>query len=145
MTDNDFLQEIVNDPIPADKGVRFANLIIDILLFYGLIFAFYFFLGTVSPESFSGVAAGDDFLLLNIVPLFIYLIYFTLLEGLTKGRTIGKLITGTKAVKEDGSPITMGDALKRSLSRMVPFEPFSALGDRPWHDKWTNTLVVKNK
>uniref|UniRef100_UPI003BF8CA97 hypothetical protein n=1 Tax=Stenotrophomonas maltophilia TaxID=40324 RepID=UPI003BF8CA97 len=64
MTDNDFLQEIVSDPIPADKGLRFANLIIDILLFYGFIFAFYFFLGTVSPESFVDGTGNDNILLL---------------------------------------------------------------------------------
>jgi uncharacterized RDD family membrane protein YckC len=61
------------------------------------------------------------------------------------GRTLGKLITGSKAVREDGTSLTWKDACLRSLSRMVPFEPFSALGGAPWHDRWTKTTVVRTR
>jgi len=69
--------------------------------------------------------------------------YFTFMEGATGGKSIGKIITRSKAVKEDGTSITWNDALLRSLSRIVPFEPFSAFGGQPWHDRWTNTKVVR--
>jgi uncharacterized RDD family membrane protein YckC len=45
-----------------------------------------------------------------------------------KGRTIGKLITGTKAVNEDGTEMSPKTIVIRSLIRMIPFELFSALG-----------------
>jgi hypothetical protein len=35
--------------------------------------------------------------------------------------------------------------LLRTLCRIVPFEPFSAFGGHPWHDKWTRTYVIDVK
>jgi uncharacterized RDD family membrane protein YckC len=69
--------------------------------------------------------------------------YYTICEKAFRGYTLGKLITGTRAIRNDGSELTFKDAMLRSLTRMVPFEPFSALSDRPWHDRWTKTTVVK--
>ena len=143
MSTTDLLPDSVQDYTPADKGLRFANLIIDTIGFYGLIFLMGMLLALTAPEMFADENDVSASLTLNLFALVIYILYFMLLEGLFKGKTLGKLITGTRAVKEDGSSITMGDAFKRALSRLVPFEPFSALGDRPWHDKWTDTVVVK--
>lgn len=70
---------------------------------------------------------------------------YTLMEGSTKGRSLGKLVTRTQVLKEDGSIITYKDAFLRSLCRIVPFEMFSALGGYPWHDRWTKTIVVKKR
>ena len=69
--------------------------------------------------------------------------YYTVFEATTKGRTLGKFITGTQAVREDGSNITWKDAFIRSLCRLVPFEPFSTFGVLPWHDSWSKTIVIK--
>jgi uncharacterized RDD family membrane protein YckC len=77
-----------------------------------------------------------------VVVLMNYIVYYTLCEKLFKGYTLGKLITGTKAVRLDGSALRFKDALLRSLRRMVPFEVFSGFGT-PWHDSWTNTTVIK--
>jgi hypothetical protein len=44
-----------------------------------------------------------------------------------------------------GEPLTFGKVLGRTFARIVPFEMFSALGDRPWHDGWTDTRVIKEK
>ena len=68
-----------------------------------------------------------------------------LFEKLFKGYTVGKLITGTRAIREDGKELTFKNAILRSLSRMVPFEPFSAFGGSPWHDRWTKTRVIKSR
>lgn len=74
-------------------------------------------------------------------------IYYFFTELLLKGRTIGKFITGTRAITTDFNVLSAGDAAKRTLSRFVPFEAFSFLGnyDNGWHDRWTDTMVVKNK
>jgi uncharacterized RDD family membrane protein YckC len=81
--------------------------------------------------------------LLYLISFLTFLAYYTLFEAATKGRTIGKLITGTVAVKDDGTALTFKEALLRSLCRMIPFEPFSAFGGRPWHDTITHTMVIK--
>lgn len=78
------------------------------------------------------------FLILN------YLIYYTLSEKLFKGQTIGKLITGSRAVKQDGEELTIKDAFLRSACRLIPLEVFSGFG-RPWHDTITHTMVIKTR
>lgn len=142
MSETDFLQEVVQDPIPADKNLRFLNLLVDTIAFYALAFLLGMVLGVLAPEIFLREELGSK-LMLNLVTILLFVSYFGILEGLTKGKTLGKLLTGTRAVKLDGSPITFGDAFKRALSRVVPFEAFSGFADRPWHDSWTDTVVIK--
>ena len=74
-----------------------------------------------------------------------FLIYYTICEKAFKGKTLGKLITGTKAVRDDGSELSFRNAFLRSLSRIVPFEAFSAFSGYPWHDSWTGTMVIKSR
>jgi uncharacterized RDD family membrane protein YckC len=84
-------------------------------------------------------------LLQYAVSLGSYVGMFTLLEGAAKGKTPGKLITGTRALRVNGENITWKDALMRTLCRLVPLELFSGFSGNPWHDRWTNTLVIKDK
>jgi uncharacterized RDD family membrane protein YckC len=69
-------------------------------------------------------------------------LYYTFMES-TLGRSLGKLITGTKVINLEGKrpkPLTI---LGRSFARLVPFEPFSFFGnERGWHDRWSDTRVV---
>lgn len=118
-------------------GTRFVNYIIDIIVYYVLLVL----AGLALATTFN----FEDNLSIYMFNYFLYVCYYTLMEGATKGRTIGKLVTGSNVIKDDGTPITWKDALMRSLCRIVPFEPFSALGGYPWHDRWTKTKVVKNK
>ncbi len=138
---------------PASTGLRFANLLIDIVVFYvimatiGVVYGFYLTFNG-STEALDSLSQSDsltgsvwtEYLLIYTLNVLIY----TSIEGFSKGRSLGKLITGTKAVNiADASSISYKTALMRSLSRIVPFEPFSALGGHPWHDRWTDTMVVK--
>jgi uncharacterized RDD family membrane protein YckC len=79
--------------------------------------------------------------------MLMYSVYMALVETIFRGRSIGKFITGTKAVNEDGSSISFTTALARGFARIVPFEAFSALGNPsyPWHDKWCRTYVIDIK
>jgi uncharacterized RDD family membrane protein YckC len=63
------------------------------------------------------------------------------------GKTVGKFLTKTKVVNEDGMPPSFKNCILRSLSRMVPFEPFSLLmdGQTAWHDRWPKTYVVQEQ
>lgn len=130
----------------ATVGQRFANFIIDIIVFYIVVAAVSVVVFAIAEAN--GVYIAYFYEDTNIImdrllgTLFLVILY-TLVEGITKGRSVGKYITKTKVIREDGAPLSFRDFLMRSLSRAVPFEPFSAFGGYPWHDKWTNTRVVK--
>lgn len=139
----------------ASTGQRFFNYLIDgILMQYGLGFLTGIllaeFLLLVSPETAYEIfgeerTTGYALLGFYLLSIFNYLIYYTFCEKVFKGYTLGKLITGTRAIREDGKELTFKNAILRSLSRMVPFEPFSAFGGYPWHDTWTKTKVIKSR
>lgn len=132
--------------MPATKLRRFVHWMIDRLIVVGIIF-----LGMVA----AGIVGGDEVLDWveqlpwwqdQLIGFAVIIVYYTLMEGAT-GTTIGKLLTGTRVVDEAGRPITFGQALLRSLSRIVPFEAFSILfadddDPRGWHDRWPRTRVV---
>lgn len=136
----------------ASQGQRFLNWLIDNLfmrfaLSYATGYAVGYILLEVAPDFLVEIAYDEKgwrfYLLAYILGVFNYIIYYTICEKAFRGYTLGKLITGTRAIRNDGEELTFKDAILRSLSRIVPFEVFSALGNAPWHDSWTNTTVVK--
>lgn len=123
----------------ASNGTRFVNYLIDYILKIVIIT----FVGVLL--SFAGLS--EFVLMLNgyLFAFIVIIIYYVFFESVFK-QTPGKMITGTMVVKNDGSDIKSGDAFLRTLSRFVPFEPFSFLGDDAgWHDQWTKTSVVKKR
>jgi uncharacterized RDD family membrane protein YckC len=137
LTDLEFI------PVLAGTGKRFLNLLLDIIIYYVLLFCFGAFLALTGRSEFAANDNNTAALYLSVFA--IYVGYFFLCELIFKGRTIGKLLTGTKVVNEDGSDPTAKTYFLRSLCRIVPFEPFSAFGVRPWHDRWTGTYVIDVK
>ena len=127
---------------------RLGNYLIDVIGFYILIIMLSIFMAFVFPEALNKfINKGSEWSILeNILYLSIYGVYMGAQETLLKGRSLGKLITGTRAVNLDGSAISGKTAFIRGFIRAIPFEAFSALGTppKPWHDKWTNTMVVLN-
>lgn len=73
----------------------------------------------------------------------IFFLYYYLSEKFLNGRTIGKYGTGTKAVTILGGKPSNSDLLKRTFSRLVPFDALSFFGTNGWHDSWSDTRVVK--
>jgi uncharacterized RDD family membrane protein YckC len=73
-----------------------------------------------------------------------YFSYYFLSETLF-GKTLGKLLTGTKVVNSEGSRLTLSQLAVRNLIRLIPFEAFSFLGAEPegWHDTLSRSYVVK--
>lgn len=136
-------------PEPVSLGRRFTNYIIDsiayLISYYLLLFIIGLLLGFAGKTQEDVVELFSDRLLMSLLGLVTYVGAYTVMEGATRGRSPGKVITGTIAVKEDLSRVTWKDAFLRSLCRMVPFEPVSMFADHPWHDKWTGTTVVKRK
>ena len=139
-----------NQLIQAGSGKRLANYIIDLIGFYVFMYFFSYVLVEVSYDLAVIMFGQGDIgmeLLGRLISLVFYGMYMGLIEALFKGRSLGKLITGTIAVNEDGTRISGQTALIRGLSRAVPFNAFSALGSPcyPWHDRWTKTYVVNYK
>jgi uncharacterized RDD family membrane protein YckC len=135
--------------VKASIGKRLGNYIIDLASFCIIILLIEVTWAVLSPASIGNI--NDDtsgFNLLDIlIILFAYGLVMGVIEGITKGKSLGKLITGTRAVNEDGSTISFQTAMFRGLCRAVPFNQLSALGSPsyPWHDKWTNTEVIDEK
>lgn len=129
------LENLLDQSVPdtVGRGLRFANYIVDLILIYAIsivIVAFSSIYGTKPSQAEYYLIFYSSFLT-----------YYAFTEAIFR-RSFGKLCTGTIVIKSDASPLTFKDVLLRSLSRIVPFEPLSALVT-PWHDKWTNTTVVK--
>lgn len=146
-------QHLFADPeyqiVQASGGKRFANYIIDLIVFYALLFLAGIVIALINPVVIDSINEDDiGFNLLDrLMTLVLYGLYMFIIEAVFKGKSLGKLITGTRAVNEDGSNISAVSALLRGLSRAVPFNAFSALGSPayPGHDKWTKTYVIDEK
>jgi len=147
-TTTDYLQDFEQrvNLIPADKGLRFVNFIIDYVAFSlisylidsiydAIVLPQYVYLDSDSALIFAIYGA--------LISIIVFVLFYTTIEYYTKGRSLGKLATNTIAVRRDGSPITFKDALLRSLCRLIPLETFCALFVTPWHDSITGTTVVK--
>ncbi|MFZ5636326.1 MAG: RDD family protein [Pseudomonadota bacterium] len=77
------------------------------------------------------------------------LLYYIPMEGLF-GFTVGKLVTGTRVVNEQGGRPSLGQVVGRTFARFIPFEPFSILlpsdsACRGWHDSLARTWVVRKR
>jgi uncharacterized RDD family membrane protein YckC len=140
--------------IPATRGQRFLNWLVDNLLMrFALtqltVYIVVYILKTFFPDYLFHLSQDQnsfDLILLSyLIGIFNYIVYYTFSEKIFGGYTLGKLLTGTRAIREDGEELTFKDALLRSLSRLVPFEAFSGFGQKPWHDSWTRTQVIKTR
>ena len=82
-------------------------------------------------------------MLVNVV---VFLAYYIGME-VSAGKTVGKYVTGTQVITEDGELPSAGTVVIRTLCRMIPFEAFSFFGSTPrgWHDKLSKTRVVKTR
>jgi uncharacterized RDD family membrane protein YckC len=120
----------------ATTGQRFATYLIDSLTLFVLQTAIVAVLarGLASP-----LAA---FLVSNLA----FVAYYLVMES-RFGWTVGKQLVGTRVVREDGGTPRTTQILGRTLARVIPFEPLSALfgqgHPRPWHDTLSGTRVIR--
>jgi len=134
----------------ASQGKRFLNYIIDHILVQVLSGAAGYLFGSLTVRA-NPQMTSDDVAAMQvggfIIGLLIAIAYYLVME-LACQRTIAKFITGTRVVTVDGGTPTFGQILGRTLSRMVPFEPFSFLFGQPpvgWHDSWSGTRVITTR
>ncbi|MDH6250900.1 putative RDD family membrane protein YckC [Chryseobacterium sp. H1D6B] len=136
----------------ASLGIRFANLIIDRIVVYVLFFLF----GTFAVAAYQllnidfFLNIADQLSQLSkimdiIITSMVYFLYVFLMEYFTKGRTVGKYITGTKVISTEGTFPTLQEFFIRNISRFVPFDALSFFGGNGWHDSWSDTRVINVK
>jgi uncharacterized RDD family membrane protein YckC len=136
----------LNEPVPGDyvgtageeslasRGRRVTNVTIDEIIYYCIAMA------VISVDSsLIGTTVLTEYLFFTGIRFGYYLVC----EAST-GRTVGKIFTGTRVVADSGGPPTFVQIVKRTLTRMVPFDAFSFLASRPgWHDRWSRTRVIR--
>ena len=115
------------------KGTRFIHHVID--LFFLLAISDWYSLLT-AELSFSMETA---LLLLAVVGS--YFLYFFLTESLFR-QTPGQAIMNS-CVAGINRKMSPNKALLRSLGRLIPFDRYSFLWDGNWHDKVSDTTVVR--
>lgn len=136
----------------AEKGLRFVNYLIDYGLFYLLLIALGFSLGILYSLTANETLYELLIWLENInyftdiiITTLLYCCYMFLIESITKGKSIGKFITGTKTITIDGQIPSKETFLKRNFLRAVPFDHLSFFSENGWHDLYSGTRVVRTK
>src|ERR1043166_682986 len=98
-----YLSDIEFNPVHASTGQRLLNYVIDVISFIVIFYlAIVIYIAAGGTITESDPYSGPD-ILFRVFVTFLFAIYYFLSEMLFKGRTIGKLITGTRAVNEDGT------------------------------------------
>ncbi|WP_333662703.1 RDD family protein [Chishuiella changwenlii] len=127
----------------ANKGLRFLNYLIDlvavIFILAIVLITLTFILGAL------GLTISEESILFDLFIYVLVVIIYFLIEFVTKGRSLGKLITGTKVVMIDGTDPTTKDYFVRNLCRIIPFDALTFLGENGWHDKISKTTVVRKR
>lgn len=144
----DVFETVLNiDERRVSRWLRFFNYCIDMLGFYAIVFGLSMFLAFIESPLLEYVISentGTE-LMMRLVYALLLALYYGASESIFNGKSLGKLITGTRVIHVDGSAISAATAFKRGFARIVPFEVFSAFSSPccPWHDAWTDTAVVK--
>jgi len=85
--------------------------------------------------------AGYVTLLLFVVSRILYYIIYEAILGATPA----KFLTETRVTDHEGSRNKFSTILVRTVSRVIPFEPFSFFWNGKWHDSLSKTFVLKEK
>jgi uncharacterized RDD family membrane protein YckC len=132
----------------ATKTQRFLNFVLDMAIIYVLVLA------TLSTINIIAEMSGNDDLrnwvdnlsceIQLLIGILILLFYYSLTE-IYFSRSLAKYFTKTIVVRADGSKPNLKSIIIRTLSRLIPFDPFSYLTSNPQglHDQLSVTNVVK--
>jgi uncharacterized RDD family membrane protein YckC len=138
----------ITDDLLASKSQRLLNFIIDVLIIYiiaiGIVATINIIGDTTSSYGLSNWIKSLSFIENLFFGLIILFFYYAFTE-MYFSRTFAKYFTKTLVIKYDGSKPNIKSIIIRTVSRLIPLEPFSFLvGDsRGWHDTLSVTYVVK--
>ena len=137
---------LISDDIIATRQTRFTNYMIDYLvqiaIFFTLIMSSQIIAELINKPLSIAWLENMNKIQEYVFGAVISIVYYSFFESIT-ARSIGKYVTNTIVVMEDGTKPPTETILRRSLYRIVPLNALSFLwGDRIWHDKYTDTYVV---
>lgn len=129
-----------------DGWARFGHYVIDAIILWVIQTLVNAALGfAIGLESSRRITEMDDLfalqLKLSLIGMAISFGYYCIFEVMFAS-TPGKMILGRIVIDEYALKPEPGTIVIRTLSRLVPFEAFSCLGERGWHDRWSKTFVV---
>lgn len=131
----------------VDGWARFGHYMIDTVILWVVQQIIGFLFGFTAGMA-GAVSSPDDLLVLQLeaagVGMVVSFGYFFIFEAMYAS-TPGKMMLGRIVIDEYALKPEPGKIAIRSISRMVPFEAFSCLAPRGWHDKWSKTFVVDKK
>ncbi len=139
----------VTDDLLASNKQRLANYAIDYVLqillggLFGTLIGLTAYFGeNILLEAIRDMTKIQEFIFGCVMAL----IYYNLTE-IFLSRTVGKFITKTIVVMEDGSKPDYKTILLRTICRLIPFNALSFLGTpcRGWHDSLSKTYVVQKE
>jgi len=141
---------LITKDVLATNNKRLANYVVDVIAQYAISYSLVLVAEQLyvyfESDWLYNFLTNDGFLFNLLSGYGLLVVYYTIFETLTQ-RSLGKYITGTKVLVQDGSVPSAGTIALRSLCRVIPFEHFSFLGDKQggWHDRFTSTVVVNVK
>lgn len=77
---------------------------------------------TMGADPMAAMAAAASWMTFIVISALVWLVYFPYFES-TTGQTLGKKVMSIKVTKEDGKKLTFGDALIRTVLRIVDALP----------------------
>src|ERR1700761_4452634 len=91
------LDEVDYSLVQASTGKRIANWLIDLVFFYFMVFAaaFVYVLITKDTDDLNDPGIGE-----RLLVVIIFIIWYSLIEAIFRGKSLGKLITGTRAIND---------------------------------------------
>jgi uncharacterized RDD family membrane protein YckC len=121
-----------------------ADFIVTIVLFSQMLGLFINY--DADPLFRSMVRENEGWAEKNVVSIIIglWVIYYLLSEAVLGGSP-AKFLTKTRVIDYNGAKPSFKKITIRTLLRLVPFEAVSFFTSDGWHDKWSETLVVKEE
>ena len=108
----------------ASLGMRALSGMIDVIFHIGLLIGVFTLTGALTEESSEAVSRTG--IIVSFVGVLVGVP--TVSETLSRGKTLGKLITGMRVVRDDGGPVSFRHSLTRALVGWVEIYLLTGIG-----------------
>jgi len=120
---------------------RFIHFIVDTIAFFIVTMIFAFILGLFINPTDQSIMTLIGYLMLAVG----FFGYYVFMETKYQ-KTIGKFITKTKVVNKNGTRPEVGDIVRRTICRLIPFDRISFLFTaNGFHDRLSDTTIIKDE
>lgn len=137
------------EPELVGHWARLGHYLIDFIIITALAFLLAILVALAFPKLFTSLTTPLFYFKLgyfeiryDVFSMLLIVAYYLVTEA-TMQRSIGKFVTGTVVIDEYANKPPTSVLVGRSFARLIPFDAFSCLGARGWHDKVSATYVVK--